>query len=278
MRVGGNGCIMYPIENGEAETMGETNTAGRWDNEAKYYQKTYALENDYNRLLLDFLRTECGLAPGCRVIDIGCGVGKYGASFAKMGCDVTLTDISPAMLEYAGENMRRAGGKSWRTLCCDWNAVSTDIPELCSGFDLAVSTMSPAICGAASIAKMSAVTRGWCFVARFCDWDAPLERALSAAAGLEYAPPFAGDGCAELPRWVAEAGYTPLTAFRDYCWSDERTPEEAAGRFFSHRGDGQTPDAALEEAVLGRARSLADGRGLVSDAVNARVLWLRWRS
>ena len=128
--------------------MGETNTAGRWDNEAKYYQKTYALENDYNRLLLDFLRTECGLAPGCRVIDIGCGVGKYGASFAKMGCDVTLTDISPAMLEYAGENMRRAGGKSWRTLCCDWNAVSTDIPELCSGFDLAVSTMSPAICGA----------------------------------------------------------------------------------------------------------------------------------
>ena len=34
-----------------------------------------------------------------------CGVGKYGAYLAGLGCNVTLTDISENMIAHARENM-----------------------------------------------------------------------------------------------------------------------------------------------------------------------------
>ena len=57
----------------------------QWDNVAEDYQRVFTLgQNDYNRSLLQFLEKECGLRPGIRVIDVGCGVGKYGVYFAGM--------------------------------------------------------------------------------------------------------------------------------------------------------------------------------------------------
>ena len=68
-----------------------------WDEAAADYQRVFRMGlNDYNRQLLEFFTSNGLLHPGCRVLDIGCGVGKYGTYFAELGCGVTLTDISPA--------------------------------------------------------------------------------------------------------------------------------------------------------------------------------------
>lgn len=81
----------------------------KWDAVAADYQQVYTLGgNDYNARLVGFLLDEGMLHPGDRVLDMGCGVGKYGRVFASMGCDVTLADISPKMLE-----LRQ---KTWRSL------------------------------------------------------------------------------------------------------------------------------------------------------------------
>ena len=71
----------------------------KWDEAAPEYQSVFRLGlNDYNSALLRFWQENGMLTPGCRVIDIGCGVGKYGAYLAGLGCDVTLTDISENMI------------------------------------------------------------------------------------------------------------------------------------------------------------------------------------
>ena len=78
----------------------------KWNEAAADYQKVFLNGiSDYNRQLLGFLADEGMLRPGCRVIDVGCGIGKYGTYFAAMGCDVTLTDISPGMLKLAEKNI-----------------------------------------------------------------------------------------------------------------------------------------------------------------------------
>lgn len=252
-------------------------SAQKWDAQAPNYQSTYAKgENDYNGLLMDFLATECGLAPGSRVIDIGCGVGKYGVYFARMGCDVTLTDISPKMLEFAEKNLAATGG-SWRTLCGDWRDIPLDNPALKPKFDVAISTMSPAVTDTETVAKMSTVTDGWCLLTQFYKWTDPLRAEFCRRLDLPEKPIFNDlEGmCAGIIQSVAAAGYTPLVTYQHYNWCDLRTPEESAERFLSRYFEA-APGEAVKNAALQEAKAMADDLGKIQDAVNTNVAWIYW--
>ena len=127
----------------------------KWNEIASDYQRVYQLGiNAYSKKLLDFLLEKDMLHPGCRVIDIGCGVGKYGTYFATLGCDVTLTDISAGMLELARQNMENFT-TPWTTLECDFETVDPVHPVFEEGFDLGISTMCPAIHNVQTVRKLS---------------------------------------------------------------------------------------------------------------------------
>ena len=117
----------------------------QWNQVAPDYQRVFRLGlNEYNASLLRFWQDEGMLFPGARVLDIGCGVGKYGTYLAELGYDVTLTDISGEMLRHAEENMAKHS-TPWAVYRCDFNEVTGREPVFEKGFDLAISTMSPAI-------------------------------------------------------------------------------------------------------------------------------------
>ena len=118
------------------------NTRENWDRAAADYQNVFRLGlNDYNASLLHFWQSEGMLFPGAQVIDIGCGVGKYGTYLAELGYDVTLTDISEEMLRHARENMAKYH-TPWTVYRCDFNEATGEEPVFSAGFDLAISTMS----------------------------------------------------------------------------------------------------------------------------------------
>lgn len=258
--------------------MKEKRTATAWDREADSYQRTFRLGlNEYNAELLRFWEEKGMLFPGCRVIDIGCGVGKYGTYFAELGYDVTLTDISPRMLERAAENMARFD-TPWRIFPCDFTEISGKEEVFAEGFDLAISTMSPAICDVQTVKKMSDMTRGWCFLARFAAWSQPGRDKLLRALGLEPKPPFdnlSGD-CAAIIQSVCEAGYMPQVKYTDYNWNDRRTPEEAADYMRRYLGE---EEAAIDrETVRAATEKLCGENGLFEDAVNTKVAWIYWKT
>ena len=187
------------------------NEREKWDASAGDYQRVFSLGlNEYNASLLRFWHEEGMLFPGARVLDIGCGVGKYGTYLAELGYDVTLTDISGEMLRHASANMAKYH-TPWAVYRCDFNEASGEEPAFSEGFDLTISTMSPAIHDAETVRKMGAMTRGWCFLARFRDWEQPFRDALMREMGME---PRRGDLriCRETsPRW------SNLSARRDTC-------------------------------------------------------------
>ena len=87
---------------------------------------------------------------------------------------------------------------------------------------------SLAIHDAETVRKMGAMTRGWCFLARFRDWEQPFRDALMREMGMEPRRRFEdlqGD-VAALVESVREAGYVPQVRIVDYNWSDRRTPEQ----------------------------------------------------
>lgn len=252
----------------------------KWDSHAGDYQRVFqAGINEYNRGLLDFLMEKQMLRPGCRVLDVGCGVGKYGTYFAALGCDVTLTDISGQMLRRAEENMRPFS-TPWRTLQCDFNTVSPDEAAFAGGFDLAVSTMSPAIHDLETVQKLSAMTHGWCFITNFVSWRQPLRDRFYTALGFDPAASMAGgrDTMDTLVRAVSAAGFQPQLRYVPYDWLDIRSPREAAAYLIRRHGAMDEQDTALLARAETVAAGLCNARGEFEDAVYTQVAWLYWRS
>lgn len=49
------------------------------------------------------------IRKGDRILDIGGGPGRYSIHYAKMGCEVTLVDLSEGNIAYAGKKAQEAG-------------------------------------------------------------------------------------------------------------------------------------------------------------------------
>jgi S-adenosylmethionine-dependent methyltransferase len=76
------------------------------------------VEREWERLDLPLCRVEMAstlrlvdhwFPPGCVVMDIGAGPGRYALELARRGFRVTLADLSPALLERAGRAFAEAG-------------------------------------------------------------------------------------------------------------------------------------------------------------------------
>ena len=256
------------------------NDTEKWDRAAGEYQEVFRLGlNDYNASLLSFWKENGMLPPGARILDIGCGVGKYGVYLAEMGYDVTLTDISGEMLRRARENMARFQ-TPWTVFRCDFHRATGKEPVFAGGFDLAISTMSPAVCDEATVRRMSGMTRGWCFLARFADWRQPYRDRLLREMGLAPVRAFRDqrEDNSSLIRAVSDAGYAPHVRFTDYGWSDRRTPEQMADYMLKNWFSDAEDPAAVYESVRRAAAGHAGDDGTVSDEIRTKVVWIWWNT
>lgn len=58
---------------------------------------------------IDFLLSELDLAPGARVLDVGCGFGRHSIELSRRGYRVVGIDPAPAMIEAARAGAEAAG-------------------------------------------------------------------------------------------------------------------------------------------------------------------------
>ncbi|AHV98638.1 class I SAM-dependent methyltransferase [Paenibacillus sabinae] len=90
------------------------------DNEVRDFYDSYGArewnrleENAYSRInyFLHMHFVEKYLQQGMKVLDAGCGAGRYSIEFAKRGCHVTLFDVSNVQLALAEEKTNEANVK-----------------------------------------------------------------------------------------------------------------------------------------------------------------------
>ncbi|HLK70539.1 MAG TPA: class I SAM-dependent methyltransferase [Steroidobacteraceae bacterium] len=74
---------------------------------------SYGMPEFYNRMIQWTQRRALSpwlsVAPGARVLDIGCGVGRWSRWLAARGADVTGIDVSPTMIAEAQRRAHQAG-------------------------------------------------------------------------------------------------------------------------------------------------------------------------
>ena len=260
--------------------------AKQWDRAAAEFQRTYELGiNPYLRACFEFWTERGMIFPGCRVLDVGCGVGKYGVLLTARGCEVTLTDISEKMLSFARRNMETAfPGTSCRILCCDFDEADLESEAFSPRFDFCLSTMSPAIHDKNTLEKLNLLSRGWCFIAGFTDSDAVLRRQILEAVGFfeaqtrEEKPELQHTTMAQLTEMVRELGYHPETVTVPYDWTDRRTPEQQSDLMWKRYYQQSDKSEEYRQKTLAYLMRTADPDGMVADAVHTQVQWLFWKA
>ena len=229
------------------------NNTEQWNEAAGSFQDSYSRGlNQYDKQLLNFLNENNMVFPGAKIIDIGCGVGKYGAELLRQGCEVTLTDISPKMTQQAEANLEQISEDCWEVYTRDFDDIPLDDPMFGLGYHLSMSTVSPAIHDFESVKKMTDISKAWCFVSRFSKFSPASRDALMKSA------------------------YLPMVKYVPYPWEDLRTPEEEI-RYILSRYDFPDTDPEFVRARLQRAiPDFLDEDGLFHDAVITQVAWIYW--
>ncbi len=167
------------------------------------------------------------LAPGSRLLDLGCGPGGDGEHLGRLGYDVVAIDWSPEMVEEASRRIK-ASGLERRVEVRNLGIHELDRLEA-SAFDGAYSDLGPLNCvpdlGAAARRIAQRLNPGGIFVAsiigRVCPWEMALYglrrdwRRLGARFTRDFVPvPFYGRRVwtryytpAEVERTFAAAGF-----------------------------------------------------------------------
>ena len=95
-------------DTGAAPAPGPT---GDWFNPLAAFLGPAYLRNAFTKGTgqeVGFLVGALGLAPGMRVLDVGCGPGRHSLALARLGCEVVGVDLSPEFVALA----RRAATES----------------------------------------------------------------------------------------------------------------------------------------------------------------------
>ncbi len=77
---------------------------GPWFNEVARYLGPAYLRNSFTMGTaneVEFLVEELGLAPGMRVLDVGCGPGRHSLALARLGIEAHGVDLSPEFIALA---------------------------------------------------------------------------------------------------------------------------------------------------------------------------------
>lgn len=248
-----------------------------WNSQAKHFSQIMesGSEAEYFRRLIAFMEEKGGAGEGRRVLDVGCGAGKYARAFLEGGSEVVLTDFSDQMLKYASEACAEYAGK-FETVQLDWNADDYFSHPWENGFDLVFASMVPAIADEESVRRLCLACRGICFVAKFFKRTDHMNEAFAKAAQIET--PKLGNKV-EYTDIVAHAeklGYHPEVQFVDYGWENRWPPEQAAARYEQSLRMSGAKEMPNHARLVEIAQGMAEADGMVPDRSDVTAAWITW--
>lgn len=231
-------------------------SAALWDRRADEVNDFTVEADDFAMKLLDAHQSW----QGQRVLDIGCGAGRFLLEFGRRGAALAGVEISPKMAAHAQAKLAAAGYADAELHTSAWEQL--DVQELGweQAFDLTFLYMSPAISSAAMLAKAMQVSRGAVFVAAYSQRHDSLLEQLQVDMGQPVGWP--GERGLMLPHtlwniWHLQ-GYFPDIAFEHRERQLRFTPETMLERYASWmlKGPDDTPAQRQRLLAAMQARSI----------------------
>lgn len=232
------------------------------------------------RAVAGFLRDRGLLDSDRDIVDVGCGPGRFVTEFARTARRVVGLDFSAPMIG-AGERLAREHGLSNTTFSlCDFQAVGPFDPAWDGAFDLAFSSITPAIAGLDALKKFMRLSRAWCMNVCFAHYTNELhDRARAELFDLPPRREQTGHShwFVELNDLLRLLGHHPEVA----TWEQPRELALPTGSGLTARlADTLLPPEARTPGNLARLGAflgeLADSDGNVVERSLCRYGWTLW--
>lgn len=223
------------------EPAGDRNRKQAWDIRAKEFFG-YS-KGSQDGAIMAFLKDHMEIA-GKRILDIGCGSGRFLIPFVKLGAKVTGIDISSEMLKQAVRLAEEEGidPASYQLHKIGWDEFDPD-PE---GYDLVFASMSPGISDWKSIEKALHTTREGLYISSFAHRREPLfdhmRQLYKSAPPKDWQSRFRG-----MINLLMLEGYFPDVKFLTRRTDSETDPEKLALKMAPRLVEGIVTQEKLQE-------------------------------
>ena len=259
----------------------------KWDQRAESWEREriqHRKGEERVRSTVAYLEQRGLLRPEYRVADIGCGPGRFAAAFAHKVQWVTGFDLSPKMVQYGMDHVRRAGLDNVTLHTCDFQTLNVQQSGLEGAFDLVFASLTPAIHGAAGLQKVMDMSRAYCCTVTHIYHHNSVRRQLQRELfGLPPASPWGGRWFYSLFNVLLLMGYLPETSYDHQLQQRRLTPSDDYAAMMMEQilpAQSQTPEN--HSRILKWLHDHADQDGMVTETSRAcygRILWdIRVRS
>lgn len=226
-----------------------------------------------------WLRGRGLLEPGSTAVDVGCGLGRFVAEFAKTVDHATGVDFSQRMVDHGQNYARSQGLKNTSFFTRDFGEVDLDAEGWVGVFDLVFTSITPAVRTMSALEKLNRMSRKYCFSNTFVyGWDELDERIGKSLFGMENNPSPVWDG-----RWFYSLfnvlwlmGYYPET----YYDKETRTSTVKVDRAFAdYYARPFATKETLEETtdrVYDYLMTQTDDNGMIEEYSERWYGWMLW--
>jgi SAM-dependent methyltransferase len=247
-----------------------------WDSRADEVNRRIGGDFDARKdKLLKFFEERGIFNDENKILDIGCGPGRYSSEFAKRAKKVTGIDISAKMIQYAKQN---TAGEDLNRACYEtvaWEDVDLDARGWRKEYDLVFASMCPGISGGDALLKMCEASRGYCFTSGFVEKKDEIgDRLYRAVHGEE--PRGLGKHLFYTLNILFLSGYYPEIRYHDNEWEQVLTVEQALETYCTRLRWGKEESADLPEWIVDYLGSIANN-GLIREKSRGKIAWVFWK-
>ena len=254
--------------------LDEKASARHWDGYAgSFAEKSLPTADD--SLTLRIIKQQNLLPCGGRVLDVGCGTGRFSFALEAAGAEATGTDLSPKMIEKAAE-LKRRRNSGVELFNDDWSRVDLAARGWKGAFDLVLANMTPAICSADTFLKLAEASRGAVLMVKPTRRTNPILDQLRRLIGAEPETKALDETLAYAFNLAWFTGGQPQLAYEEQDW-DMSLPFEEAVERYTLRLAAERPLSAEDTAAIRAYLENAAENGIVREIVHTTIAALWWR-
>ena len=254
--------------------LDEKASTRRWDSYADSFAEK-GLPTVDDSLTLRIIEQQSLLPRGGRVLDVGCGTGRYSFALETAGAEATGTDLSPKMIEKAAE-LKRRRNSNVELYNDDWSRVDLATRGWKGAFDLVLANMTPAICSADTFLKLAEASRGAVLMVKPTRRTNPVLDQLRRLIGAEPETKALDETLAYAFDLAWFTGGQPQLAYEEQDWDMSLPLDEAVERY-TLRLAAECPLSAEDRAAIRAYLENAAENSVVREIVHTTVAALWWR-
>ncbi|MEW6378571.1 MAG: class I SAM-dependent methyltransferase [bacterium] len=257
--------------------------ADRWDKLSKDLSKRWNVsqKDPMREGMLMLLKEKGILREGVKILDLGCGTGRFAIPFAQAGARVTAVDVSEGMLGCLKEDIPAEAASRITPLLVDWQSADLDQLGFRSAFDLSFAHMTPAVSDPENFLKFLSTSRQWCVLAA---WSGKrrqntVEEVWQQLTGKELDHRWGNITFAF--NLLYSMGYRPSVDFRHYEYESMVDPETEADLLFDlfHgylEGD-EGDEGSVRQRILSLLQGMATHEGKINKILSGCIGRMIWR-